>query len=142
MGRKWKTFFSTYDLLQSHGLESLEEAKYRGLTTRQELWWKSHACKKRLYETNKTLGSLRRIFVFSWNSVKEQAYRSVIRPSLEHNCFVFNPNVSLINLKWSNRGLICSSPIDSGTHLVTCYNTSTGAYLKTDVNMFDLWYIK
>lgn len=102
----------------------------------------SHAYKKRLYETNKTLGSLRRIFVFSWNSVKEQAYRSVIKPSLEHHCFVFNPNVTLINLKWSNRGLICSSPIDSGTHLVTCYNTSTGAYLKTDVNMFDLWYIK
>ena len=71
----WKEMengFSTYNLLQSHGLESLEEAKYRGLTTRQELWWKSHACKKRLYETNKTLGSLRRIFVFSWNSVKEQ----------------------------------------------------------------------
>jgi len=45
--------------LHGHTLESLEEAKYSGLTIRQELKWKTHVnnvCTK----TNATLSFLRR----------------------------------------------------------------------------------
>jgi len=44
-------------------------------------------------KANKTLGFLRRNLNIGSTSVKEQAHKSLIRPSLEYACFVWDPHL-------------------------------------------------
>jgi len=67
--------------LHDHPPEAIEKAKYLGLTIRKDLKWKSdvnNVCAK----ANNTLGLLRRNLNISSTSIKEQAYKSLIKPSL------------------------------------------------------------
>ena len=76
--------------LHGHELEHVDEAKYLGVTIQSDLKWESHVnniCNK----ANKTLGFLRRNLTISSTSVKEQAYKSLVRPSLEYACSVWDP---------------------------------------------------
>jgi hypothetical protein len=45
-------------------------------------------------KANKTLGFLRRNINISLTTVKEQAYKSLVRPSLEYACSVWDPYVT------------------------------------------------
>jgi hypothetical protein len=60
--------------LHGHVLESVEKAKYLGVTISEELKWENHinniGCK-----VNKTLGFLHRNLNIASTSVKEQGYK-------------------------------------------------------------------
>ena len=76
--------------LHGHILEHVDKAKYLGVTIQSDLKWHSHInniCNK----ANSTLGFLRRNLNISSTSVKEQAYKSLVRPSLEYACSVWDP---------------------------------------------------
>jgi hypothetical protein len=71
-------------------LESVDKAIYLGVTISEDLKWESHInniCGK----ANKTIGFLRRNLNIGSTSVKEQAYKSLVRPSLEYACSVWDP---------------------------------------------------
>ena len=76
--------------LHNHTLEHVNIAKYLGVTISSDLKWETHInniCKK----ANSTLGFLRRNLNISSISMKEQAYKSLVRPSLEYACSVWDP---------------------------------------------------
>jgi hypothetical protein len=71
-------------------LESVDKAKYLGVTISEDLKWESHIsniCGK----ANKTLGFLCCKLIIGFTYIKEQAYKSLVRPSLEYACSVWDP---------------------------------------------------
>ena len=71
-------------------LEEVDECKYLGVTIRNDLKWESQVnsvCNK----GNRTLGFLRRNLKYSPQSLKEQAYISLVRSSMEYSATVWNP---------------------------------------------------
>ena len=78
--------------LHGHVLESVDKAKYLGVTINEDLKWENHInnfCGK----ANKILGFLRRNLNSGSTSVKEQAYKSLVRPSLEYASSVWDPHL-------------------------------------------------
>jgi hypothetical protein len=77
-----------------HGqiLKHTDKAKYLGITLQSNLKWESHIgdiCNK----ANRTLGFLRRNLNITSSSIKEQAYKSLVRPTLEYACSVWDPYI-------------------------------------------------
>ena len=76
--------------LHRHTLESVQSAKYLGVTLTKNLSWDTHidnVCNK----ANKTLGFLRRNLKIGSTKVKETAYKTFVRPILEYACTVWDP---------------------------------------------------
>ena len=75
-----------------HGqiLEHVNSAKYLGVTIQSDLKWNTHI-NNISKKANSTLGFLKRNLNINSTSVKEQAYKSLIRPSLEYACSVWDP---------------------------------------------------
>ena len=76
--------------LHGHILESVQSAKYIGCLITSDLKWSDHIstiCGK----ANKTLGFLRRNLNISSTSVKENAYKSLVRPLVEYASSVWDP---------------------------------------------------
>ena len=76
--------------LHGHTLETVQEAKYLGITITKDLSWDKHisnVCAK----ANKTLGFLRRNLKISSKCIKETAYKTFVRPILEYACTVWDP---------------------------------------------------
>lgn len=76
-----------------HGtaLRTVDEAKYLGVTIHRTLKWKSHVnniCKR----SNSTLGFLRRNLRKCPPRIKEQAYKTYVRPTLEYSSTVWDPH--------------------------------------------------
>ena len=76
-----------------HGtaLRTVEEAKYLEITIHRSLTWKPHInniCKK----SNSTIGFLRRNLRKCPQSIKEQAYKTYVRPTLEDSSTVWDPH--------------------------------------------------
>ena len=76
-----------------HGkiLNLVDEGKYLGVTIQSKLSWKPHInniCKK----GNSTLGLLRRNLKKCPPSIKEQAYKTYVRPTLEYASSVWDPH--------------------------------------------------
>ena len=76
-----------------HGtaLRTVDQAKYLGVTLHRNLSCKLHIhniCKK----SNSTLGFLRRNLRKCPSSIKEQAYKTYIRPTLEYASSVWDPH--------------------------------------------------
>ena len=69
--------------LHRHQLEHADKAKYLGVTIQSDFKWDSHI-NNITTKANKTLGFLRRNINISSTKVKEQAYKSLVRPSLEY----------------------------------------------------------
>jgi hypothetical protein len=76
--------------LHEHQLEHADKAKYLGVTIQSDLKWDSHI-NNITTKANKTLGFLRRNINISSNKVKEQTYKSLVRPSLEYAHSVWDP---------------------------------------------------
>ena len=75
-----------------HGgqLEHVTKAKYLGVTVQSNLKWDSHIsniCNK----ANSTLGFLKRNLKISSTTLKQQAYTTLVRPSIEYACSVWDP---------------------------------------------------
>jgi hypothetical protein len=76
--------------LHGHSLEHVTSAKYLGCTITPDLTWGPHInniCNK----ANSTIGFLKRNLNIANKSVKERAYRSLVRPSLEYSSAVWDP---------------------------------------------------
>ena len=78
--------------LHGHQLEHADKAKYLGVTIQSDLKWDTGSHINSItIKANKTLGFLRRNINISSTTVKEQAYKSLVRPSLEYACSVWDP---------------------------------------------------
>ena len=106
MGKKWKMAFhpDKYNVLSitrkktpvkhtytlhRHQLEHADKAKYMGVIIQSDLKWDSHI-NSLTTKANKTLEFLRRNINISSTKSKEQAYKSLVRPSLEYACSVWD----------------------------------------------------
>ena len=77
--------------LHGHSLEHVTSAKYLGCTITSDLKWGPHInniCNK----ANSTIGFLKRNLNIANKSVKERAYQSLMRPSLEYSSAVWDPH--------------------------------------------------
>ena len=75
-----------------HGqvLESIDSAKYLGVTISQDLNWNNHI-NNIIGKANRTLGFVKRN-VKTWNEpVKELAYKTLVRPQAEYASSIWNP---------------------------------------------------
>ena len=75
--------------LHGHSLEHVTSAKYLGCTITFDLKWGPHInniCNK----ANSTIGFLKRNLNIANKSVKERAYQSLVRPSLEYSSAVWD----------------------------------------------------
>jgi hypothetical protein len=75
--------------LHGHTLDHVTKAKYLGVTISSDLKWESHI-NNITKKANNTLGFLKRNLNISSVSMKEQAYKSLVRPSLEYACSVWD----------------------------------------------------
>ena len=77
--------------LKGHILEDVKEAKYLGLTLSRNLTWNTHIGNI-TSKANKLLGFLRRNFKIRNESTKENAYKAIVRSSLEYCSTVWAPH--------------------------------------------------
>ena len=78
-------------ILHGNLLEHVDKAKYLGVTLQSNFKWDAHINNI----TNKaysTLGFLRRNLKINSPKIKQQAYFSLVRPSLEYACAVWDPH--------------------------------------------------
>ena len=77
-------------ILHGHTLEHVPSAKYLGCTISSDLKWGKHIstiCSK----ANNTISFLKRNINISNKSIKEKAYMSLVRPTLEYASTVWDP---------------------------------------------------
>ena len=65
------------------------EARYLGVTIQSDFKWNSHV-NNISHKANNTLGFLKRNLNINSISVKEQAYKTLVRPTLEYACSVWD----------------------------------------------------
>jgi hypothetical protein len=76
-------------ILHGHQLEQ-QSAKYLGVSITSDMKWSEHIaniCKK----ANNTLSFLKRNLNISNSNLKEKAYQSLVRPTLEYACTTWDP---------------------------------------------------
>jgi hypothetical protein len=76
--------------LHGHTPELVTSAKYLGLTITNKLQWDQHI-NNITAKANKTLEFLRRNLKIPSIRIKEQAYQTLVRPSVEYVSTVWNP---------------------------------------------------
>ena len=78
-------------ILHGHQLEQVQSAKYLGVSITSDMKWSEHIaniCKK----ANNTLSFLKRNLNISNSNLKEKAYQSLVRPTLEYASTTWNPH--------------------------------------------------
>lgn len=75
-----------------HGeiLESVDSARYIGVSISKDLTWNSHI-KEIVSKANQTLGFIKRNVKTKNHSVKELAYKTLVRPKVEYASTVWSP---------------------------------------------------
>ena len=75
-----------------HGqiLESLDSARYLGVTISQDLSWNKHV-NNITGKANRTLGFIKRNAITKNESVKELAYKTLVRPKTEYVSTIWSP---------------------------------------------------
>ena len=76
--------------LHGHVLQHVTSAKYLGVTIQADAKWDQHTTNI-VNKANRTLGFLRRNLKIGAISVKELAYKALVRPLLEYSCTVWDP---------------------------------------------------
>jgi hypothetical protein len=77
-------------ILHGHQLEQVTSAKYLGVIISSDLRWNVHIaniCKR----ANGTLGFLKRNINISNPKLKENAYKALVKPSMEYACTTRDP---------------------------------------------------
>ncbi len=92
ISRKKSPIMHTYTL-HGHALKHVDHIKYLGLTISSDLRWDRHVDNITSKATN-TLNFLRRNINVGNPQVKEQAYKSLVRPSLEYSQAVWDPHTA------------------------------------------------
>ncbi|KAK3087114.1 hypothetical protein FSP39_001879 [Pinctada imbricata] len=88
-----KQKYTHHYILHNHILESVDHAKYLGITLQSDLKWNTHY-DNIISNANKTLGFLKRNLQTSNTEIKSRAYQALIRPKLEYSCTVWDPHTS------------------------------------------------
>ena len=81
--KKKTTIKKNYNL-HDHTLEHVPSAKYLGVTITSDLKWESHVTNIS-QKANKTIGFLKRNLNISNGKIKEKAYISLVRPTVEYS---------------------------------------------------------
>ena len=76
--------------LHGHTLETLQSAKYLGVTLRTNVEWREHIDNIAM-KASQTLGFLRRNLKIASNELRERAYLTFVRPLLEYSCSAWDP---------------------------------------------------
>ena len=76
--------------LHGQTLKHVDKARYLGVTIQSDFKWNSHV-NNISHKANNTLGFLKRNLNINSTSVKEQAYKTLVRPTLEYACSVWDP---------------------------------------------------
>ena len=76
--------------LHGHILEEVSSAKYLGITITKDMTWNEHI-EKTASKANKKLGFLRRNIKTRDQSLKEKAYKTIVRPTMEYCSTVWDP---------------------------------------------------
>jgi hypothetical protein len=84
--------------LHNTPLQPTNSAKYLGITLSSNLNWNEHICNV-ANKGNRTLGFLKRNLQVSSTSIKEQAYKGLVRPQLEYGATVWDP----YQAKWARK---------------------------------------
>ena len=88
-----------YYNMHGHILESVQSAKYMGVTLSADLKWNNHI-QQMTSKANKSLSFIRRNLQINSKSVKDRAYQSLVRPKLEYCSSVWDPytteNINII----------------------------------------------
>ena len=87
---KNRKLFKRNYTLRGHVLEQVSSTKYLGVTITSDLKWTPHIneiCGK----ANSTIGFLKRNLNISNRTIKENAYKSLVRPTLEYACSAWDP---------------------------------------------------
>ena len=71
-------------------MENVQSAKYLGITITENMDWGQHISDISSKAT-KTLGFLRRNLAFAPRSIKEVAYKTLVRPKLEYAATIWSP---------------------------------------------------
>ena len=72
-----------YYNMHGHILESVQHAKYIGVTISTDLKWNTHI-QQTAAKAHKSLCFIRRNLKVQSQTIKERAYQTLIRPKLEH----------------------------------------------------------
>ena len=97
VSRKHNPLLGSYTL-HGHTLQTVHEAKYLGVNITDDLRWNSHITKT-VNKANRTLGFLRRNLKIGSKSIKERAYKALVRPVLEYGSSVWDPYTAENNIK-------------------------------------------
>ena len=87
--KKKTTIKKNYNL-HDHTLEHVPSAKYLGVTITSDLKWESHVTNIS-QKANKTIGFLKRNLNISNGKIKEKAYISLVRSTVEYASPVWDP---------------------------------------------------
>ena len=92
ISKKWKsnTIHSNYEL-RGHILKVVSKAKYLGVTISGNLRWNSHI-NNIANKANSTLAVLKRNVRVSSKTIKETAYKSLVRPQMEYCSPLWDPH--------------------------------------------------
>ena len=77
--------------LHGHTLEHVKEAKYLGINITNDLKWSAHI-NNIIGKASKSLGFLKRNLQINQPKLKEQAYKSLVRPHLEYSSTIWDPS--------------------------------------------------
>ena len=78
-------------ILRGHTLDAVEEATYLGVLLTSKINWTPHI-NNITAKASRTLGFVRRNLKHAPPHVKEQAYKTLVRPQLEYGCSVWAPH--------------------------------------------------
>ena len=81
-------------ILHGQVLERVESTGYLGVTIQKDGQWSEHIDSVAL-KGNRLLGFLRRNLRIGSKTIKEQAYKMLVRPSLEYACTVWDPHTDV-----------------------------------------------
>ena len=95
--RSQSTYKTSY-ILKGHTLESVETAKYLGVTISHDMNWDKHI-HNITAKANKILGFLRRNLQIKNEDTKSLAYKSMVRSNLEYCASVWSPHTEKLKGK-------------------------------------------
>ena len=76
--------------LHGHTLEVVDASKYLGVTLTEDLGWDTHV-RNVINKGNQTVGFLRRNLRGCTKTVKDAAYKTLARPTMEYASTVWDP---------------------------------------------------
>ena len=137
---KKKTLIKKNYNLHDHTLEHVPSAKYLGVTITSDLKWESHVTNIS-QKANKTIGFLKRNLNISNGKIKEKAYISLVRPTVEYASPVWDPYLQKDKYKIKMCREEQHDSLQTGTiinhRLMTCWKIWSDKHWKREGQMQD-----